>query len=41
VVIEKMKIVSEISSQQELDEMKAIMEIFIVNNRIKQLAQEA
>ena len=36
-----MKIVSEISSQQELDEMKAIMEIFIVNNRIKQLAQEA
>jgi len=36
-----MKIVSEISNQQELDEMKTIMEIFIVNNRIKQLAQEA
>jgi hypothetical protein len=41
VVIEKMKIVSEIRSQQELDEMKSIMEIFVVNNRIRQLAEMA
>ena len=36
-----MKIVSEISSRDELDEMKSIMEIFVVNNRIKQLAGRA
>ena len=33
-----MKIVSEIRSRQEFDEMKSIMEIFVVRNRIKQLA---
>ena len=33
-----MKIVSEIKSQQEFDEMKIIMEIFIVRNRVRQLA---
>jgi hypothetical protein len=38
-VIEKMKIVSEIKSQQELDDLKTIMEIFIVNNRIRQLVE--
>jgi hypothetical protein len=33
-----MKIVSQIATQQEFDEMKTVMEIFIVSNRIKQLA---
>lgn len=33
-----MKIVSEVKSQQEFDEMKYIMEIFVVNHRIRQLA---
>ena len=36
-----MKIVSEVRTQQELDEMKSVMEIFVVNNRIKELAQYA
>jgi len=36
-----MKVVSEIRSQQELVELKSAMEIFIVSNRIKQLAQTA
>jgi len=34
-----MKIVSEIRSRQELDDMKMIMEIFVVNTRIRQLAE--
>jgi hypothetical protein len=34
-----MKIVSEIKTREELDELKKIMEIFIVNNRIKQLTE--
>ncbi len=33
-----MKIVSEVRTQQEFDEMKAIMEVFVVNNRVRQLA---
>ncbi len=33
-----MKIVSEVNSRQEFDEMKTIMEIFVVNHRIRQLA---
>jgi hypothetical protein len=33
-----MKIVSDINSKADLDEMKSIMEIFVVKNRIKQLA---
>jgi len=41
VVKKNMKIVSEISSRAELDEMKLIMEIFVVNNRLKQLAERA
>jgi hypothetical protein len=41
VVNNNMKIVSEVGSQQELDELKSIMEIFIVNNRIRELAQIA
>jgi hypothetical protein len=36
-----MKIVSEIRTQQELDEMKSVMEIFVVSYRIKQLAGNA
>lgn len=39
--MENMMIVSEIKSQQELIEMKFIMEIFVVNNRIKELARFA
>jgi len=34
-----MIVVSEIRTQQEFDEIKSIMEIFVVNNRIKELAQ--
>ena len=34
-----MKIVSEINTRQELDEMKSIMEVFVVNTRIRKLAQ--
>jgi hypothetical protein len=33
-----MRIVSEVNTQQELNEMKSIMEIFVVNHRIRQLA---
>jgi len=33
-----MKIVSQVTTQQEFDEMKTVMEIFVVSNRIKQLA---
>ena len=36
-----MKVVSEIRTQQELNELKATMEIFIVTNRIRQIAQTA
>ena len=36
-----MKIVSEINNRQELDELKSIMEIYIVNNRIRELAKNA
>ncbi len=36
-----MRIVSEINSRQELDELKSIMEIYVVNNRIKELAKNA
>jgi len=36
-----MKIVSEIKNKQELEDMKMVMEIFVVNNRIKQLAEMA
>jgi len=36
-----MKIVSEVRSQQELEEMKSIMEIFVVSYRIRQLAETA
>jgi hypothetical protein len=35
------KIISELDTKQELTDMKSIMEIFVVNNRIKQLAQQA
>jgi hypothetical protein len=41
VVNKKMKIVSEVNTRDEFDEIKAIMEIFVVNNRIKQLAEMA
>jgi hypothetical protein len=36
-----MKIVSEVETQQELDEIKIVMEIFIINNRIKELTRLA
>ena len=36
-----MKIVSEVRSQQELNELKTVMEIFVVKNRIRELAQMA
>jgi len=34
-----MMVVSEIRTQQEFDEMKFIMEVFVVNRRIKQIAR--
>lgn len=36
-----MKIVSEIKTKHDLDEFKSIMEIFIINNRIKEIARNA
>ncbi len=36
-----MRVVSEINTKKELEEMKVVMEIFVVNNRIKQLAETA
>jgi hypothetical protein len=33
-----MKIASEISTRQELNDMKFILEIFIVNSRIRKIA---
>jgi hypothetical protein len=36
-----MKIVSEVKNQQELDELKMIMEVYVVSNRIKEIAQNA
>jgi len=32
-----MKIVSQVETQQEYDEMKTIMEIFVVSSRVKEL----
>ncbi len=34
-----MKVVSDVRTQEELVEMKAVMEIFIVNTRIRELAR--
>ena len=36
-----MKLVSEVETREELDELKSVMEIFIVNDRIRTLAQAA
>ena len=36
-----MKIASEITTRQELDDMKNVMEIFVVSYRAKQLASMA
>jgi hypothetical protein len=36
-----MKIVSEVRTREDLDELKSVMEIFIVNNRIRELAKLA
>jgi len=36
-----MKIVSELTNRKEFEDMKYIMEIFIVNTKIKQLAQNS
>ncbi len=33
-----MRVVTEINTRQELDEMKSIMEVFVVNHRIRELA---
>jgi hypothetical protein len=39
--MKNMKIVSEINTRQELDELKSIMEIYVVRHRIKEIAQTA
>jgi hypothetical protein len=39
--MKEMLIVSQINTQQELNEMKTVMEIFVVNTRIRQLARLA
>ncbi len=36
-----MRIVNDIKSRRELNEMKSVMEIFVVNSRIRQLAKNA
>jgi len=36
-----MKIVTEVSTQQEFDEMKSVMEIFVITNRIRQIIGNA
>ena len=36
-----MKIVSEVNNRAELNELKTVMEVFVVNHRIKQLAGNA
>ena len=33
-----MRLVTDINTQQELEEMKSIMEVFVISNRIKQIA---
>jgi len=33
-----MMIVTEVKTQQELNEMKSVMEIFVVKNRVRELA---
>ena len=38
IIERKMMLVTDISTKQEFDEMKDIMEIFVVNDRIKHLA---
>jgi hypothetical protein len=40
-VVKKMKIASEISTRQELDDLKTIMEIYVVKHRISELAKLA
>ena len=34
-----MKIVTEVSTRQELDEIKSVMEIFVVSDRVRQLVE--
>jgi hypothetical protein len=36
-----MKIVTEVSTQQEFDDMKSVMEIFVITNRIRQIFDDA
>jgi hypothetical protein len=36
-----MRIVSEINNKQEFEDMKIVMEIFILNDRIRELAEMA
>jgi len=36
-----MKVVSDVRTQEELVEMKAVMEIFIVNTRIREIVHTA
>ena len=33
-----MKLVSEVNTRKELDEMKYIMEVFVISTRIRQIA---
>jgi hypothetical protein len=35
-----MKIVSEVKTHQELNEIKSVMEIFIVNSRIREITRD-
>ena len=36
-----MNVASDIKSRQELDELKTVMEIFVVKNRVRELAKLA
>ena len=33
-----MRLVTDINTRQELEDMKSIMEVFVISNRIKQIA---
>jgi len=36
-----MRLVTDVRTQKEFEDMKSIMEIFIVNGRVRQLAQNS
>lgn len=39
VVFKNMKIASEINNRQELNELKSVMKIFMINTKVRELAE--